>query len=78
MFKIIKRYAQENEGGNIKVRALVYADTVDDLTTAHNGVTLVMGTEAYIINTGARYMLNGSNEWKEMSAAAAAPENDGV
>lgn len=67
MFKIIKRYSQSG----FKARALVYADTTGDLTTKFDGVTLTMGTKAYIINSGEWYMLNGSGEWKEMQAAAA-------
>lgn len=41
-------------------------DTVDDLN-ALDPSRLVMGTTAFIISTSKYYMVNGSNEWKEIN-----------
>lgn len=41
-------------------------DTVDDLN-ALDPARLAMGTTAFIINTSKYYMVNGSNEWKEIN-----------
>lgn len=43
-------------------------DTEDDLKSI-NVNREVMGTTAFVIDTSTRYMLNGSKEWKKISAA---------
>jgi hypothetical protein len=43
-------------------------DTEDDLQKI-NVNREVMGTTAFVIDTSTRYMLNGSKEWKKISAA---------
>ena len=46
-------------------------DTVEDLKELDPSY-LVMGTTAFIINDSKYYMVNGSNEWKEIN-----PRNSG-
>lgn len=41
-------------------------DTVEDLNSLDPS-RLVMGTTAFIIDTSKYYMVNGSNEWKEIN-----------
>lgn len=44
-------------------------DTEDDLKNI-NVNREVMGTTAFVIDTSTRYMLNGSKEWKKITAAS--------
>ena len=53
-------------------------DTVEELKTL-DPVGEVMGTTAFIISTSQYYMVNGSNEWKEINpkgSGSSTPEDD--
>ena len=74
MIKVFKMYTHKIDKNIIKTMALIFADTVEELTTEYNNYSFLMGTKAYIINSAEWYMLNGSGEWKSMMPAEPDPE----